>query len=110
MEALTAEVRVLMVGSRQVTLSVFRQLDIISVYSLGPLLGRVSDRPPGRHADALGAGIWLIGRDPNGSLARAYAYPESKAWLKPEMRSYLVADSVMGHLQRQPLVVLAGLR
>jgi len=60
-EVLTAEVRVLMVGSRQITLSVFRQLDIIDYESLEPM-GRVNDR------DTV---WWIIGRNDNGILARA---------------------------------------
>jgi hypothetical protein len=42
-EVLTAEVRVLMVGSRQVTLSVFRQLDYVPPGCIEPF-GRVQDR------------------------------------------------------------------
>ena len=41
-EVLTAEVRVLMVGSRQVTLSVFRQLDHVRPGHIEPF-GRVRD-------------------------------------------------------------------
>jgi len=44
-ETLTAEVRVLMVGSRQVTLSVFNQLDVVCWAQLEqPPFGRVSPR------------------------------------------------------------------
>ena len=39
-EVLTAEVRVLMIGSRQVTLSVARQLDCIDPYEIQPF-GRI---------------------------------------------------------------------
>lgn len=39
-ETLTAEVRVLMVGSRQITLSVARQLDRVGLYDLEPF-GRI---------------------------------------------------------------------
>jgi hypothetical protein len=42
-EVLTAEVRVLMVGSRQITLSVFRQLDWVSPEKIQPM-GRVRDK------------------------------------------------------------------
>ena len=41
-QVLTAEVRVLMVGSRQVTLSVYRQLDPVAASDIEPF-GRVSD-------------------------------------------------------------------
>jgi hypothetical protein len=61
-EVLTAEVRVLMVGSRQVTLSVFRQLDLIPPEALEPF-GRVNDKS---------SGTWLaVGRTAGGVLARA---------------------------------------
>jgi hypothetical protein len=47
-ETLTAEVRVLMVGSRQITLSVARQLDVVSLWDINAWnrvrLGRDRDR------------------------------------------------------------------
>jgi hypothetical protein len=59
-ETLTAEVRVLMVGSRQVTLSVARQLDWVELERIAPF-GRVK----------LGDGNAVIGRDEAGSLVLA---------------------------------------
>ena len=61
-ETLTAEVRVLMVGSRQITLSVARQLDWIPLEDL-TVFGRVK----------LGGGgdISAIGRGPTGDLCLA---------------------------------------
>lgn len=47
-KVLRAEVRVLMVGSRQITLSVFRQLDVVNASEL-EWFGRVRD--PQRHDD-----------------------------------------------------------
>jgi hypothetical protein len=41
-ETLTAEVRVLMVGNRQVTLSIYRQLDVVELEEIEPF-GRVND-------------------------------------------------------------------
>lgn len=62
-EALTAEVRALMVGKRQVTLSVYRQLDYVSVDDLEPF-GRVNVEDTGW--------IGLVGRrQDSGELARA---------------------------------------
>ena len=68
-EVLTAEVRVLMVGTRQVTLSVFRQLDAVPFHGMRPF-GRVNDGPPrSRWKDAWGywqdgdPQLWLIGAD-----------------------------------------------
>ena len=61
-ETITAEVRVLMVGNRQVTLSVYRQLDIVDLHWVEPF-GRVSD---GRDD-----GTWVVGRHVTGALVRA---------------------------------------
>jgi len=54
-EALSAEVRVLMVGSRQVTLSVYRQLDRVPDDEIEPF-GRVRD---GKHE---GCDVYVVGR------------------------------------------------
>jgi hypothetical protein len=65
--ALTAEVRVLMVGSRQVTLSVYRQLDTVP-YELIEPLGRVRDSRDG-------IGINVVGRRvDSGDLVRSALY------------------------------------
>lgn len=61
-EALTAEVRVLMVGSRQVTLSVARQLDLVEPNSITPFGRIAADRNPGVNQ------IEVIGADPDGVL------------------------------------------
>jgi len=64
-EVLTAEVRALMVGSRQITLSVFRQLDWVTWDDILPM-GRVNDNRDADYQDRL-----LVGRDRgNGSLVR----------------------------------------
>lgn len=64
-ETLTAEVRVLMVGSRQVTLSVFGQLDEVEFEQIEPF-GRVR---PKNDNDGY---IWLVGCDQgSGALVRA---------------------------------------
>jgi hypothetical protein len=59
-EVLTAAVRVLMVGSRQVTLSVYNQLDLVDAFDIEPM-GRVRARE----------GEGLVGADPDGNLVRA---------------------------------------
>lgn len=64
-ELLTAEVRVLQAGARQVTLSVFRQLDWVDPGEIEPF-GRVSDRKPGDYTD----NIEVVGSH-RGQLARA---------------------------------------
>ncbi len=64
-EALTAEVRVLMVGSRQITLSVARQLDEVMPSMIKPF-GRIrSNRNPGVNE------IEVIGPNDIGELVRA---------------------------------------
>ena len=62
-EVLTAEVRALMVGSRQITLSVYRQLDTVPPERIEPF---------GRVRDGHDTGLWVIGRDKtDGALVRA---------------------------------------
>lgn len=62
-ETLTAEVRVLMVGNRQVTLSVYRQLDEVLLADIAPF-GRVNDGKD--------IGTWVVGRKlTTGELVRA---------------------------------------
>lgn len=62
-EVLTAQVRVLMVGNRQVTLSVFAQLDSVAPDKIKPF-GRVRDRV--KHGQ-----VTVIGSDENGQLVRS---------------------------------------
>jgi hypothetical protein len=64
-ETLTAEVRVLMVGSPQVTMSVYSQLDEVPPDGIGPF-GRVCPKNTRwRTAD-------VVGRDEQGVLARSW--------------------------------------
>lgn len=64
-ETLTAEVCVLMVGSRQVTLSVYNQLDWAPSSEIEPL-GRVNPK------DALHGWVYVVGRNNDGgALVRA---------------------------------------
>lgn len=65
-EVLTAEVRALMVGSRQVTLSVFRQLDAVESDSISPF-GRVRDPRSTEWPDV----VVVVGADPAGNLVRS---------------------------------------
>jgi hypothetical protein len=71
-EVLTAEVRVLMVGSRQVTLSVARQLDEIEDCEITPF-GRIET---GRKDGPRITAVEVIGRATDGSLARSVATAE----------------------------------
>ena len=67
-ETLTAEVRVLMVGSRQVTLSVYRQLDRRPSDEVEPF-GRVSDRND--EAKYGCRSVFVVGCDASGALVRS---------------------------------------
>lgn len=67
-ETITAEVRTLMVGSRQVTMSVYKQLDNVDVDQIEPF-GRV--RPVDPHHDV----VYVVGREvTTGSLVKAQAH------------------------------------
>ncbi len=92
-EVLTAEVRVLMVGSRQITLSVFRQLDIVPYDSCIPM-GRVNDSKDQER--------WIVGKNSNGNLVRGqFTYGR---WSQKEFEE---RESTYRAL---PLIVLAGLK
>jgi len=54
-EVLTAEVRTLMVGSRQVTMSVWKQLDVVHIDECEPF-GRV------KYDKAEPGDVWIVGR------------------------------------------------
>jgi hypothetical protein len=106
-QVLTAEVRVLMVGSRQVTLSVFRQLDWVDDDALAPF-GRVHDdatlnadsKKLGLPPDTLQVvGVGLGDTDNAGALVRSSVrlYPGQKN------ERYREWDEL-------PLIVLAGLK
>ena len=73
-EVLTAEVRVLMVGSRQVTLSVARQLDQVEPDDIEPF-GRIrsSSGPRPRLPFAAADQIEVVGADRHGTLVRSAA-------------------------------------
>ena len=100
-EVLTAEVRVLMVGSRQVTLSVYGQLDYAKPDQIEPF-GRVrtgrahcSDEWGGVSRGCPGDCIDVVGRDSTGMLVRSCS--GRSAYLHLTWRDL-------------PLIVLAGLR
>jgi len=123
-ETLTAEVRVLMVGSRQVTLSVYGQLDFIDSARIEPF-GRVN--PRGRRSSH----IYVVGKNiETGELARSYT-PVDETAIGPSAVSALEKSLGLAHgtvpehqivaemarLKKRgaewsalPLIVLAGLR
>jgi hypothetical protein len=89
-ETLTASVRVLMIGNRQITMSIFKQLDEVrGPYDLEPF-GRIGYR-------AEYGGTWIVGRS-----------------LRERDRGALVRHCTWGTdlrgLDELPLIVLAGLR
>lgn len=132
-ELLTAEVRTLMVGSRQVTLSVAKQLDEVAFEEI-TAFGRIrTGRKPGF---AEFNGIEVVGSC-DGKLARSWAAQEryvckrsasgyegcriiwggqearglackSKEWHRDHL--WDVADEVLAEWRELPLIVLAGLR
>jgi hypothetical protein len=82
-DVLTAEVRVLMVGSRQVTLSVFRQLDRAGSALIEPF-GRVRDKPADPGSDR----VTVVGRSARpadyGALVRSSLsaqHERQQAWI-----------------------------
>jgi hypothetical protein len=106
-EVLTAEVRVLMVGSRQVTMSVFEQLDSVAPEAI-EAFGRVSSRRP-HCLDGWGGPVRspycprdcvdVVGCDIGGTLVRSCAERGI-----PTHRGYCRIWLEL------PLIVLAGLR
>jgi len=136
-QTLTAEVRTLVVGSRQITMSVAKQLDVVPLTQL-QVFGRVK-LPSGD--------CWVIGSDPDGVLAvakylsawaigkieqfktlsndaqnsyeaerqmdRVGIYADSRTWINDLIESG--EASAMGIARSEaaaatPLIVLAGLR
>ena len=122
-EVLTAEVRTLVVGSRQVTLSVYNQLDDVHPRDIEPF-GRVSPK---------GAEYWkihVVGRDEQGALVRAWTFSqraisELRDGRSIKMVGYSVTpgrwrdsddfdrqlfEETADQWSELPLIVLAGLR
>lgn len=109
-ETLTAEVRVLMVGNRQITLSVARQLDVIDIYSslveeFKPL-GRVKTGGNRYEPGGVWSGLEVIGSS-YGALAIFRANGSDMKELC-NLDGWL-AQRIVGWLTL-PLIVLAGLR
>jgi hypothetical protein len=105
-ETLTAEVRVLMVGNRQITLSVFRQLDPVRHDQIEPF-GRV------RSSDKLSHLVQVVGcrtAGPHaGTLVRSWLNPEHGSYGKTKEEFRAIQDKIR-YWQTLPLIVLAGLR
>jgi hypothetical protein len=100
-ELLTAEVRVLQVGRRQITLSVYRQLDSVTSDEIEPF-GRVADiRDPC-------VGVRVVGRHRRtGALVRGGMAPADYYQGTPNEED---ARSLWREWTALPLIVLAGLQ
>lgn len=112
-EVLTAEVRVLMVGSRQVTLSVYRQLDRIPLCAL-KAFGRVQAGQVRGFDEWSGKRVDVVGASREGVLCASwmiYEYGDSR-YTDPGGRYAIGARGrqVWEELNELPLIVLAGLR
>lgn len=127
-DVLTAEVRVLMVGRRQVTMSVFSQLDKVPHSEIAPF-GRVNPKDANRNE------IHLVGSGPDGTLVRSriwrwphpgshkpyyldsnpggsdqYLFDRAKEERKAGVRRDWCTQSEWETMSALPLIVLAGLR
>lgn len=105
---LTAEVRTLVVGKRQVTLSVYRQLDSVPPHQIEPF-GRVRDQP-------LYNQVQVVGRSSiSGALVRANIHQTSEEQATRRMEEtgnsrYLDWPAIYETWSALHLIVLAGLR
>lgn len=110
-EVLTAAVRVLMVGSRQITLSVFNQLDAVAPDDIQPF-GRVRAKLTDHECTE------VVGADATGQLCRSWLVVSDLEYRYPGRTREAVdhdpeADRLYDMLeawQVLPLIVLAGLR
>jgi hypothetical protein len=106
-ETLTAQVRVLMVGSRQVTLSMFKQLRVLDDMRVFEAMGFVSFHDK-RYANQAGAidQYWFVGANIHGELVRLFLpnpiEPKTEydiPWWERELM----------HYETLPHIILAGL-
>ena len=115
---LTAEVKTLMIGSRQVTLSIWNQLDQVHPDEIIPF-GRVADGPGrGRKVTGLVApATWVVGKHkdtgklvssyvPRGWSARAVYLNQNRRWIDREKELEELDET----WEKLDLIVLAGLR
>lgn len=113
-QVLTAEVRTLVVGCRQVTMSVYGQLDNVPPNKIEPF-GRVNPKDASEHW------IYVVGRHAaDGALVRSWTWRlpevlEDERWAR--FKDKLFPDTTRQQLSEVaaqwsalPLIVLAGLR
>lgn len=101
-ETLAAEVRVMMIGKRQVTLSVVRQLDVVRPDDVEPF-GRVSHPSfPQFHPKTKCLIVFVVGRSArDGSLVVSRAFEGGGLFQSTDLFEAWLS---------LPLIVLAGLR
>jgi hypothetical protein len=101
-ETLTAEVRTLVVGSRQVTLSIAKQLDVVDLSRLR-VFGRVH---------IFKSANYVIGADRDGQLALAEYWPLGNYFgrydVRPKPEVVNAWDALNKAAAVSPLIVLAG--
>lgn len=115
-ETLTAEVRVLMVGNRQVTKGVYLQLDYVRPPLITPF-GRVNTglridvvRPWVDWTEKEEAAVEVVGRDvESGELVRSYLH-QNHSRHQPKDMSPETWKALKERWVCLPLIVLAGLR
>jgi hypothetical protein len=105
-ETLTAEVRTLVLGSRQITLSVAKQLDIVDLSQLR-IFGRIKvNITKYKH--------YVIGADRDGQLALAQYWPLGNYFgtydVRPNPDALRAWDALNKAAVESPLIVLAGLK
>jgi hypothetical protein len=109
-ETLTAEVRVLMVGSRQVTLSVYSQLDAVPLMAMTPF-GRVRVKETSYSGWTY---IRVVGAGRDGRLVASWLghATGSSTFADPAgvWANLADAEHTWDELEDLPLIVLAGLR
>lgn len=114
-EVLTAEVRVLMVGNRQVTLSVYRQLDIVSTGEIEPF-GRVRDVKWYDDQDAEAEYIQVIGKQKpcgmssDGELVKSIVRGGEGTGVGGWRTAVPYDHQTFAKWSYLPLIVLAGLK
>jgi len=121
---LTAEVRVLMVGSRQVTLSVARQLDFVPMSSIEPF-GRIKSGSGGDCIEVIGSADGVLSRSRvwrtmqtcsrgNSFLENYVLCPEHDGsythFMNHDWYEYDTGIDAWRQAVNFPLIVLAGLR
>jgi hypothetical protein len=85
-EVLTAQVRTLMVGSRQVTLSVYKQLDRVQPHEITPF-GRVN-------VGSVGDIVETVGMDHGGALVASRLHRVSTRYCTPDLGELIVAQGM----------------